>query len=467
MDQARTLFQGIGGSPTSSICENLHFVNSTVLPTANNESLIKESCLLEDLIQSVACNAESQIMNSDVATAFLSENQFQNENQFNYCGSQFDTQLQQAMFPSAGLFTGFQDSCLTSTWEDLPSDMGIQYFDYALSMGTNQFEYGVGVTQRFHESTTFGSLGGFGVFANEDTTGPLNGYLAQCPLNQRNDGAVSTIDDNILDTMGIISASAGINEQLRFNADSDPSVSIQSSITNAFETVEKANCSNMSSFEKMTNLVGGKHESKKPCNWGDVLNPVVSTSSSGWTYSDANELRSRPANRLFSKLGLDQFLDGTLSGSCSFARSVSDDQLSGTNKRRRTGSSSGCNYLPKPLCFSSFDKNTKMVQPECDLDRTSNLEDKGEVITKLDSSALIGDRCSVNACKGNEISLKPTKKKARPGTRPIPKDRQLIYERLSELRGLIPNGEKVLSPNSLCFFYFWVVHKQTLKVSLS
>ncbi|WMV44104.1 hypothetical protein MTR67_037489 [Solanum verrucosum] len=443
VDQARTLFQGIGGSPTSSICENLHFVNSTVFPTANNESLMKESCFLEDLIQSVTCNAESQIMNSDVATTFLSENQFQDVNQFNNCSSQFDTQLQQAMFPSAGLFTGFHDSSLTSTWEDLPSDMSIQDFGYVLPTGTNQFEYGTGATQSFHESTTFGSLGGFGVFANEDTTGPLNGYIVQCPINQGNDGAVSTINDNILDTTGIISASAGINEQFRFNSDSDASVSIQSSITNAFETVEKANCSNMSPFETMTNLVGVKHDSKKPCNWGDVSNPVVSTSNSGWTYSNANELRSRPANRLFSKLGLDQFLDGASSSSYSFAGSVSDGQLSETNKRRRIESSSGCNYLQKPLGFSSFDKNTKLVQPECGLDRTSNLEAKSEVITKLDASTLIGDRCSINDCKGNEKSSKPTKKKAKPGTRPIPKDRQLIYERLSELRGLIPNGEKM------------------------
>lgn len=455
VDQARKLFQGIGGSPNSSICENLHFVNSNVLPTANNESLMKESCFLEDLI-----------MTSDVATTFLSENQFQNVSQFNYCGSQFDTQLQQAMFPSAGFFTGshgFQDSCLTSTWEDLPSDMSIQDFDYVLSTGPNHFEYSRGATQSFHESTAFGSLGGFGVFSNEDktteqycttllnqdTTGPLNGYIVQCPVDQRNDGAVSTVNDNILDTTGILSASAGLNEQLRFNADSDASVSIQSSITNAFGIVEEANCSNMSPFEKMTNLVDVKHESKNPCNWGDLLNPVVSASNSGWTYSNASELRCRPANRLFSKLGLDQFLDGTLSGSCSFAGSISDDQLSGANKRRRIGSSSGCNYLANPPGFSSFDKNTKLEQPECGLDRKSNLEAKSEVITKLDASTLIGDRCSINACntilpvKGNEKSSKPTKKKAKPGTRPIPKDRQLIYERLSELRGLIPNGEKM------------------------
>ncbi|CAN4077499.1 unnamed protein product [Withania somnifera] len=464
VDQARKLFQGIGRSMTSSICGNLHFMNSNVLQTGDNESLMKESCFLEDACQLVTCNAESQIMTSDVATSFLSENQFQNVNQFDYGSSQFDTQLQQAMFPSAGFFTGshgFQDSCLTSTWEDLASDMSIQDFGYVLSMGPSHFEYGSGATQSFHEHSTFGSLGGFGVFTNEDktieqycttllnqdTTGPLNGYIVQCPVNQRNDGAVSTINDKMLDTTGIISAPAGLREQLRFNADSDASISIQSSITNAFETVEKANLSNMSPFEKMTNLVGVKHEPKKPCNWGDILNPVVSTSNSGWTYSNASE-RSRPANRLFSKLGLDQFLDGALSGSCSLAGSVSDDQLSGTNKRRRIGSSSGHNYLANPPDISSFDKNTKLEQPECDLDRTSDLDAKSEALTKLDASTLIGDRCSINACntilpvKGNEKSSKPSKKKAK-GTRPIPKDRQLIYERLSELRGLIPNGEKI------------------------
>ncbi|KAJ8555915.1 hypothetical protein K7X08_013411 [Anisodus acutangulus] len=404
VDQARKLFQRIGGSPPSSICENLHFVNSNVFPTANNENFMKESCFIEDLIQSVTCNAENQIMTSDAATSSLTEIQFNN------LSSQFDTQLQQPMFPSAGFFTGFQDSCLTSTWGDLPSDMRIQDFDSALPTWPNHFEYSADATQSFHECTTFGSLGGFGVFANEDMTStadPLNGYKIQCPVNQRNDGAVSTINDNLFDTMGIISASAGLNEQLRFNPDTDVSVSIQSSITNAFNTVEK-----------------------------------LSSSNFGWTYSNASELRSRPDYRLFSKLGLDQFLDGgAFSGSCSFAGSVSDDQLSGANKRRRIGSASGCNYLPKALGFSSFDKNTKLVQTECSLDRTSNLEAKSEVITKLDASTSIGDRCSI---KDSENSSKPTrKKKTKPGTRPIPKDRQLIYERLSELRGLIPNGEKM------------------------
>ncbi|XP_009773770.1 transcription factor bHLH157-like isoform X2 [Nicotiana sylvestris] len=418
----------LGGSSNSSIWENLHFVNSNVPPTANDETFMKESCLLEELI------ADDQIMTSDAATSSLSENQLQNV-QFNSCSGQFDTQLQQPMFQSAGLFTSFQDSCLTSTWEDLTSNMSIQDFDYVLSSEPNNFEYCADATQSFHESTAFSSLGGFEVFANGDKTTEQYCTLL---INQRNDGAVSTINDNLFDTMGIISASGNLSEQHNLNVDCDASVSIQSSITNAFNHVEKGNCSNMSPFEKMTGLntdVSGQY-------------PDYSTSNRGWNSSQANELRSRPDNRLFSKLGIDQLLDDALNGSCSFAGSVSNDQLSVTNKRRRIGSSSGCNYLAMPPRFSNFDKITKL--PECSLDRAiSNLEAKSEVITKLDASTLIGDRCSINACntilpvKGNQKSSKPTKKKAKPGTRPIPKDRQLIYERLSELRELIPNGEKM------------------------
>ncbi|XP_009612747.1 transcription factor bHLH157-like isoform X1 [Nicotiana tomentosiformis] len=429
VDQARKLFQGTvvkagnfpsQHSPSCSVWENLHFVNSNALPTANNESFMKESCLLEDLI------ADDQIMTSDAATSSLSENQFQNV-QFNSCSGQFDTQLQQSTFQSAGFFTGFQDSCLTSTWEDLTSDMSIQDFDYVLSTEPNHFGYGADATQNFLESTAFSSSGGVEVFANGVKT--TEQYCTPL-INQRNDGAVGTINDTLFDTMGIISASANLNEQCNFNVDCDASVSIQSSITNAFNHVEKGNCSNMSPFEKMTGLnpdVSGHY-------------PDFSTSNCGWNSGQANELRSRPDNRLFSKLGIDQLLDDALNGSCSFAGSVSDDQLSVTNKRRRIGSSSGCNYLAMPPSFSSFDKITKL---------DSNLEAKSEAITKLDASTLIGDRCSINACntilpvKGNQKSSKPTKKKAKPGTRPIPKDRQLIYERLSELRELIPNGEKM------------------------
>ena len=47
---------------------------------------------------------------------------------------------------------------------------------------------------------------------------------------------------------------------------------------------------------------------------------------------------------------------------------------------------------------------------------------------------------------------KPNKKRARPGesSRPRPRDRQLIQDRIKELRELVPNGSKVCFLRSLC-----------------
>ncbi|KAJ4746801.1 transcription factor-like protein [Rhynchospora pubera] len=57
---------------------------------------------------------------------------------------------------------------------------------------------------------------------------------------------------------------------------------------------------------------------------------------------------------------------------------------------------------------------------------------------------LVDDSCSINNAKKHEEGLKVVKKRARPGesTRPRPKDRQQIQDRVKELREIVPNSAK-------------------------
>ena len=59
---------------------------------------------------------------------------------------------------------------------------------------------------------------------------------------------------------------------------------------------------------------------------------------------------------------------------------------------------------------------------------------------------------------------KNSKRRARPGesSRPRPRDRQLIQDRIKELRELVPNGAKVTSENPFIHFSFWMEIKYSI-----
>ncbi|KAG6405414.1 hypothetical protein SASPL_133003 [Salvia splendens] len=175
-----------------------------------------------------------------------------------------------------------------------------------------------------------------------------------------------------------------------------PTNSLQSSVTNALRSSDDAKCS-----------MGVKAVRE---------NPVV------WTGSDciSQNVRSN-SNSLFSKLGLDQLLE--TSSPCSF-----EDQSSSTAKRRRTGN------------FSWSQSQVKHVGEM----KSYNPEPKNSLVSKEPRSC-VDDSCSldVRTSRRHEEQVKPKKKKAKPGSKPRPKDRQMIQDRLGELRELIPNGEKM------------------------
>ncbi|KAG6399168.1 hypothetical protein SASPL_140643 [Salvia splendens] len=176
-----------------------------------------------------------------------------------------------------------------------------------------------------------------------------------------------------------------------------PANSLQSSMTYALRSNDDAKCS-----------MGVEPVEKSPVVW------------TGSKCISQNNVGSKSSS-LFSQLGLDHLLD--TSSPCSF-----EDQPSSAAKRRRTGNFSWSQSQVK------LDGILKPYDPEA----------KNSQVSKEPHSC-VDDSCSLDAStsRRHEEHVKTKKKKAKPGSKPRPKDRQMIQDRLGELRELIPNGEKM------------------------
>ncbi|KAK9076630.1 hypothetical protein SSX86_004964 [Deinandra increscens subsp. villosa] len=163
---------------------------------------------------------------------------------------------------------------------------------------------------------------------------------------------------------------------------------------------------------------------------GDIVTPAINVNHFGYeSYNSGTISVSKPTqgisndpatlppkNGLFSNLGIKELFEG-ISGT---STSCIEDQVSSCSKRRKTGNS---------------------------IWEMGPLQQKSEPILK--SEPWLGDGYSIDGSstvlqdKKQAEPAKPTKKKAKPGTRPRPKDRQMILDRMAELRELIPNGQKM------------------------
>ncbi|KAL8263910.1 hypothetical protein R6Q59_022040 [Mikania micrantha] len=145
----------------------------------------------------------------------------------------------------------------------------------------------------------------------------------------------------------------------------------------------------------------------------DILAPILTRSQPGLeSYNHVDHTALGPKEMLFSKLGIQELLEGVSGISNASSGCGIEDQVS--VKRRKTG-----NYMWEEA----------MHRPKPDL-------------RMVDGCSMSGSSMVLQA-KNHVEPPKPVKKKAKPGTRPRPKDRQQILDRMAELRQLIPNGEKM------------------------
>lgn len=189
--------------------------------------------------------------------------------------------------------------------------------------------------------------------------------------------------------------------------------------------------------------------------WRNTLTPVVSGVTDTGFSECISQLNSDTLpgtrKRLFSQLGIEELLRSGANYN-PINSSVFECWLS-PNKRQTVESSS---VNGSTIHFTNLDRSgtrSDLMQPLCDLGSTNNLPSKKDTFSKLQATTLVDDSHSINVGKAvpqhpqkPEEQAKPTNKRARPGesTRPRPKDRQQIQDCIKELRGIIPNGGKVM-----------------------
>lgn len=256
------------------------------------------------------------------------------------------------------------------------------------------------------------------------------------------------------EVISLSSNSKGHHVPTNLILDNQPSTSVQSSVTNAINSAEKEKGSGIFGNDMRSDCPRVDMWSKNPGDWEDVMRSMdisghlhFCASSSDCMSEQYLESKLRTSNTLFSQLGLYQRLDAIGRGSCSVANSDFRDEWSSTAKRRK---------IESPLlssnevsCLPEFVGTVNSLQPVHHLNSTSNFESKDKVIRKKEAGSCNDDNCSIIAedtvlsPKKLELPAKTIKKKAKPGTKPRPRDRQQIHDRLLELRDLIPNGEKM------------------------
>ncbi|KAG8374549.1 hypothetical protein BUALT_Bualt10G0007000 [Buddleja alternifolia] len=210
-------------------------------------------------------------------------------------------------------------------------------------------------------------------------------------------------------------------------SDNLPTSSIQSSLTDSFGFNSEDKLPDTSGIDKLFDISG----SKRPHNWNETLVPVVNSDDLDFRTEDSECISGKyvESKSLFSQLGLDRLLDGPSSSSCSFGQHRCEDQTSSVAKRRKVDN------------FSWSSNQVKIEGlPDYDSELRNFVELKSEASTK---GPCMGDIYTSSSKRQEEHGKNGKKKKAKPGTKPRPKDRQMIQDRLAELRELIPNGDKM------------------------
>ncbi|XP_020698144.1 transcription factor LHW isoform X2 [Dendrobium catenatum] len=187
--------------------------------------------------------------------------------------------------------------------------------------------------------------------------------------------------------------------------------------------------------------------------FGDILNDEISCSGG-----------------LFSESGSDQLLDAIVSQMKPTRKLISDDNVScntaSTNISNNSlhSSSAQCNVVAiseqlhgkfvgqSPISPKSQIAVANFLNSECSIDRSEGVGSLGDDKFKSQISLWVGKARNMNCdgisaanCKRVDEVGKSNRKRSRTGEnpRPRPKDRQMIQDRVKELREIVPNGAKM------------------------
>lgn len=284
----------------------------------------------------------------------------------------------------------------------------------------------------------------------------LSQWLAASP-EQNIDGMATTLNGDLSQVLDSTSLSPSLVKGDTFIdvPIEHPATSMQSSITNAFSADGHENSLIIQSagndvFPGLGTDFGCGQV--REC-WEDSIMPVVSgaclAAATDLTKESEAGSTAGPRRGLFSELGLEELINGMNTTSSSMTKCNLEDQSS-TRKRKLESSSVGSNHVQLARLAGSG-ASMHLTGPLYNLNKTNCLVPKKEVLPKSQVGLWIDDSYSVNARSAAQAKpqkaedhSKTAKKRAKPGesTRPRPKDRQQIQDRMKDLRGMIPNGGK-------------------------
>lgn len=205
---------------------------------------------------------------------------------------------------------------------------------------------------------------------------------------------------------------------------------------------------------------------------------VAPMNMQGTTNPDIYSVKeARSDSGIFSGMGTDNLLDAVVLKAKSVVKQDSDDVSCKTTLTRNSTSS-----VPSRACrpvtsghfqggFFDFPKNggktnaveTSFVRSRCNKEDAGNCSQTSSVYGSqlsswVENSGSVKRENSVSTgySKRPDEACKPNRKRLKPGEnpRPRPKDRQMIQDRVKELREIVPNGAKVFPFPYILFLFF-------------
>ncbi|KAF8379979.1 hypothetical protein HHK36_027446 [Tetracentron sinense] len=288
-------------------------------------------------------------------------------------------------------------------------------------------------------------------------------------LEQGNNGFAATLHDDLSQALGVASVPSGLAGGNVFSSIpvNNVGTSVQSSITNTINSLGvvgdgKENSLNLpmelpADNDLFDSLGLDFRQSQGQGCWENFIMPVGNGSHSSLSTGIseyASELdvgsMSGPWKGFFSELRLEQLLDDVVGNGNSVARTCLEDQLSTATITRSKSASEYSNQV-QLASLSCLGGSMDVILPEHNPEKTTIGPQKA-FVPKSQVGSWFNETYSINVesavvtqTKRPEEPAKVIKKRApRPGesTRPRPKDRQQIQDRVKELREIVPNGAK-------------------------
>ncbi|XP_077243109.1 transcription factor LHW-like [Tasmannia lanceolata] len=192
-------------------------------------------------------------------------------------------------------------------------------------------------------------------------------------------------------------------------------------------------------------------------SWDDIILPVGSGNCSNLNTGVSECISELDLGSMigpekgFPEFELEQLLDAVL-GNASSVTNLNSDDPSPTTTITRQGSTSEYGNQVQFAGLSSLSGSMDALLPPSNSENTRQELQKDMVSKSLVNSLIHGSyNCNAESAvtiqpkrKSSQEPAKVTRKRARPGesTRPRPKDRQQIQDRVKELRDIVPNGAK-------------------------